>query len=82
MKSSGIETAREHLAATKSNSDLQAIRAATTALDQATRNFAEKMMEAAVSGAMRGKTMQTASEEPRPVCRLKRDQRAPPIRPR
>jgi Fe-S protein assembly chaperone HscA len=58
-----IEAARQHLIATKASGDLQAIRAATTALDHATRNFAEKMMEAAVSGAMRGKTMQTASEE-------------------
>jgi len=60
---SQIETARQHLIATKLSGDLQAIRAATTALDHATRNFAEKMMEAAVSGAMRGKTMQAASEE-------------------
>jgi len=58
-----IKAARVHLAAIKSGHDMQAIRAATTALDQTTRNFAEKMMEAAVSGAMRGKTMQTASEE-------------------
>jgi molecular chaperone DnaK len=60
---SQIETARRHLIATKLSGDLQAIRAATTTLDHATRNFAEKMMEAAVSGAMRGKTMQAASEE-------------------
>jgi Fe-S protein assembly chaperone HscA len=59
----GIESARLHLAAVKPSEDLQSIRAATTALDHATRNFAEKMMEAAVSGAMRGKTMQTASED-------------------
>jgi Fe-S protein assembly chaperone HscA len=57
-----IETARQHLIETKEAGDLQAIRAATTALDHATRNFAEKMMEAAVSGAMRGKTMQAAGE--------------------
>jgi Fe-S protein assembly chaperone HscA len=59
---SQIETARRHLIATKLGGDLQAIRAATTTLDHATRNFAEKMMEAAVSGAMRGKTMQAAAE--------------------
>jgi Fe-S protein assembly chaperone HscA len=58
-----IEAARLHLAAVKPRESLEAIRAATTALDQATRNFAEKMMEAAVSGAMRGKTMQTASDD-------------------
>jgi molecular chaperone DnaK len=57
-----IEAASTNLAATKASSDLQAIRAVTTALDQATQNLAEKMMDAAVSGAMRGKTMQDASE--------------------
>jgi len=63
-----IEAARVHLIATKPSEDLEAIRQATTALDQATRNFAEKMMEAAVSGAMRGKTMQTAGEELGPAA--------------
>jgi len=60
---STIEGARLHLEAVKPSGTLETIRKATTALDQATRNFAEKMMEAAVSGAMRGKTMQTASED-------------------
>ena len=60
---SRIEAARLHLEATKPAGDLQAIRAATTALDHATRNFAEKMMDAAVSGAMRGKTMQSAGDD-------------------
>jgi molecular chaperone DnaK (HSP70) len=58
-----IDAARDHLAATKSGDDLEAIRRATTRLDQATRNFAEKMMDAAVSGAMRGKTMQSAGDD-------------------
>jgi molecular chaperone DnaK len=58
-----IAAAILHLTATKSGSDLAQIRAAVTALDHATRNLAEKMMDAAVSGAMRGKTMQSASEE-------------------
>jgi molecular chaperone DnaK len=58
-----IATASAQLAAVKPGDDLQAIRAATTALDQATRNFAEKMMDAAVSGAMRGKTMQDAGDD-------------------
>jgi Fe-S protein assembly chaperone HscA len=58
-----IETARAHLVSVKPGTDLKAIRDAITALDQTTRNFAEKMMEAAVSGAMRGKTMQNASDE-------------------
>jgi Fe-S protein assembly chaperone HscA len=58
-----IEAARLHLESAKPGGTLETIRKATTALDQTTRNFAEKMMEAAVSGAMRGKTMQTASED-------------------
>jgi len=64
-----IEAACAHLASVKSGDNLQIIRAATTALDQATRNFAEKMMEAAVSGAMRGKTMQTAGDNLGPEIR-------------
>ena len=60
---SAIEAARQRLIAIKMSGDLQAIRAATTDLDVATRNFAEKMMDAAVSGAMRGKTMETAGNE-------------------
>ncbi|HEX4319539.1 MAG TPA: Fe-S protein assembly chaperone HscA [Acidobacteriaceae bacterium] len=60
---SRIEAARVHLEAIKPTGSLHAIREATTALDHATRNFAEKMMDAAVSGAMRGKTMKSASEE-------------------
>jgi Fe-S protein assembly chaperone HscA len=58
-----IEAARLRLEAIKPTEDLKAIREATSALDKATQNFAEKMMDAAVSGAMRGKTMQTAGEE-------------------
>jgi len=65
-----IETARKQLIAIQVSGDLQAIRAATTALDHATRNFAEKMMEAAVSGAMRGKTMQAASDELTPATEI------------
>jgi len=57
-----IAAAVEDLTAVKSGNDVALIRAATTALDQATRNLAEKMMEAAVSSAMRGKTMQAAGE--------------------
>ena len=40
-----------------------AIREATTALDLATRRFAELMMDAAVTTAIRGKTMEAADEE-------------------
>jgi hypothetical protein len=43
--------------------DAPAIRSATLALDQATRRFAELMMEAAVTTAIRGKTMNAAGEE-------------------
>ena len=57
-----IEDARLHLALVKPGEDLALIRKAIAVLDQTTRNFAEKMMEVAVSGAMRGKTMQTASD--------------------
>src|ERR1700678_2090559 len=43
--------------------DANAIRSATVSLDQATRRFAELMMEAAVSTAIRGKTMDAADED-------------------
>jgi len=58
-----IEAARMHLASVKESSNLAVIREATTALDQATRRFAELMMEAAVTTAIRGKTMEAAGEE-------------------
>jgi len=63
QEKAAIEAARLRLEAIKPGEDLKAIREATSALDKATQNFAEKMMDAAVSGAMRGKTMQTAGEE-------------------
>jgi molecular chaperone DnaK len=40
-----------------------AIRDATLALDKATQHLAELMMDAAVSSALRGKTMNAAGEE-------------------
>ena len=58
-----ITAARDKLASVKQGDDLEAIRKATVALDQATRRFAEIMMEAAVSTAIRGKTMDAAGEE-------------------
>ncbi|HKF49409.1 MAG TPA: Fe-S protein assembly chaperone HscA [Terracidiphilus sp.] len=58
-----IVAARDRLASVKQQDDLAAIREATVALDQATRHFAELMMEAAVSTAIRGKTMEAAGEE-------------------
>jgi Fe-S protein assembly chaperone HscA len=58
-----IAAARDHLALVKDGNDLRAIREATVALDQATRHFAELMMEAAVASAIRGKTMDAAGKE-------------------
>ena len=57
-----IESARKRLIAIQPAGDLAAIRAATTDLNLATTNLAEKMMDSAVSGAMRGKTMETAGQ--------------------
>jgi Fe-S protein assembly chaperone HscA len=42
--------------------DYKKIRRSIEALDQATRRFAELMMDSAVSGAMKGKTMESAGE--------------------
>ena len=58
-----IAAASADLTATKSADNLEAILASISALNQATLNLADKMMDAAVSGAMRGKTMQSAGEE-------------------
>jgi molecular chaperone DnaK (HSP70) len=58
-----VSAARGRLAVVKQGEDAAAIRNATLALDQATRRFAELMMEAAVTTAIRGKTMTAAGEE-------------------
>jgi molecular chaperone DnaK (HSP70) len=58
-----ISSARDHLQSVKLGEDSKAIRDATLALDQATRRFAELMMETAVSTAIRGKTMGEANED-------------------
>ncbi len=58
-----IAAARDRLVAVKQSDNLAAISAAIVALDQATRRFAELMMDAAVSSAIRGKTMNEAGEE-------------------
>jgi molecular chaperone DnaK len=63
QEQASIESARLHLETTKPQNDLKAIRDAVKGLDVATRRFAELMMDAAVSGAMRGKTMQSASDD-------------------
>ena len=58
-----ISAARDRLQAVKIGEDDKAIREATLGLDQATRRFAELMMEAAVTTAIRGKTMEAANED-------------------
>ncbi len=58
-----ITAARDRLVQIKLGENAAAIREATLALDQATRRFAELMMEAAVSTALTGKTMNAAGEE-------------------
>jgi Fe-S protein assembly chaperone HscA len=60
---SAITAARDRLLQAKMGEDAAQIREATLALDQATRRFAELMMEAAVSSALRGKTMESANED-------------------
>jgi Fe-S protein assembly chaperone HscA len=58
-----IAAARDRLASVNLGDETSAIRQATLALDQATRHFAELMMEAAVTTAIRGKTMDKAGQE-------------------
>jgi Fe-S protein assembly chaperone HscA len=60
---SAIFAARDGLQSVKPGEDAKAIRDATLVLDQATRRFAELMMEAAVSTAIRGKTMESAADD-------------------
>jgi Fe-S protein assembly chaperone HscA len=57
-----IAVARDRLILVKQGSDLTAISQAMVALDKATRHFAELMMDAAVSSAIRGKTMSEAGK--------------------
>ena len=58
-----IAAARDRLASVKLGEDSSAIRAATLALDHATRRYAELQMDAAVSRAIRGKRMDQADED-------------------
>src|ERR1700761_4485080 len=53
----------DELAVLKQGDDLTALRAGTEALDKATRRMAELMMDAAVSGAIGGQTMESAGEK-------------------
>jgi Fe-S protein assembly chaperone HscA len=57
-----IEAAEDELKASVKGGDYKAIRGAIEVLDKATRRFAELMMDSAVSGAMKGKTMESAGE--------------------
>jgi Fe-S protein assembly chaperone HscA len=58
-----IQAAQDRLIQSNAGEDAAAIRDARVALDQATRRLAELMMDAAVTDAIRGKTMNEAGEE-------------------
>ena len=58
-----IDAARDRLASVKLGDDLNALREATLALDRSTQRLAELMMDAAVTTAIRGKTMRDAGED-------------------
>ena len=58
-----IDGARDLLSSVKLGEELQTLRDATLALDRATQRLAELMMDAAVTTAIRGKTMHDAGEE-------------------
>jgi Fe-S protein assembly chaperone HscA len=60
---SAIDVAVRTLNEVKDGDDTTSIRNATLALDETTRRLAELMMDAAVSSALRGKTMNAADEE-------------------
>jgi molecular chaperone DnaK/molecular chaperone HscA len=57
-----IKQQEDELQASVKGTDYKAIRAAIERLDQATRRFAELMMDSAVTGALGGKTMEAAGE--------------------
>jgi hypothetical protein len=57
-----VETAESELKALSGNNDYRAVRAGIERLDQATRRFAELMMDTTLAGAMKGQTMESASE--------------------
>jgi Fe-S protein assembly chaperone HscA len=54
---------KDELFVLKQGDDLKPLRAATEALDKATRRFAELMMDAAVSSAIKGETMHAAADK-------------------
>ncbi len=53
----------EELRVLREADDLNALRDATKALDEATRRFAELMMDSAVASAIQGQTMESAGEK-------------------
>jgi len=57
-----VEQAEAGLRSSVTGDDYKAIRDSIEVLDKATRRFAELMMDSAVSGAMKGKTMESAGE--------------------
>ncbi|WP_035348067.1 Fe-S protein assembly chaperone HscA [Edaphobacter aggregans] len=57
-----IKQREDELKASVTGGDYKVIRAAIERLDQATRRFAELMMDSAVTGALGGKTMEAAGE--------------------
>jgi molecular chaperone DnaK/molecular chaperone HscA len=57
-----IDESVSHLKAAVLGGDYKIIRESIERLDKATRRFAELMMDTAVSGAMKGKTMESAGE--------------------
>ena len=57
-----IEQGEAELRASLQGRDYKLIRQSIETLDKATRRFAELMMDTAVAGAMKGKTMQSAGE--------------------
>jgi len=63
QEQAAIATAKDRLLAVRQEQDSKIIRDATLALDKATTRFAELLMDAAVSTAIRGKTMGEAGEE-------------------
>ncbi len=58
-----IASLSAELGVLKEGDDLQALRAGTAALDKATHRFAELMMDAAVTSAIKGQTMQSADSK-------------------
>jgi molecular chaperone DnaK len=60
---SEIASVSEELKVLRECDDISSLRAATEALDKATRRFAELMMDTAVSSALGGQTMESAREK-------------------